>query len=57
MRADLLDNLLDKADMLRAEGLDDIAVLLEEAAAAILCKEGRTDMSVPVYIDLTKAKA
>lgn len=54
MRADLPQRLIDEADMIRAcDGLDDVAALLEEAAAALLC-QGSCTKQVPVYLDLTQ---
>lgn len=53
MKPDLPQRLIDEADQFRADGIDDVAVLLEEAAAALLC-QGSCTKQVPVYLDLTQ---
>lgn len=57
MKSDLPHRLIDEADLCRNDGVDDLAALLEEAAAALICQGYCKDKSVPVYLDLTKGKA
>lgn len=59
MRETLVDRLINEADLCRHDGADDIAALLEEAAAALICQGycKQPNQSVPVYIDLTKGRS